>query len=45
MTDSEPGITDLPVHIQPWRELKLPLADHLKQLVTITTPLQLFPDP
>lgn len=44
MTDSEPGITDLHVHIQLRCELKPPLADHLEQLVTRTTPLQLFPD-
>jgi len=45
MTDSEPGITELHVHIQPWRELKPPLAHHLTQPATRTTPLQLFPDP
>jgi predicted TIM-barrel fold metal-dependent hydrolase len=31
MTDSEPGITDLHVHIQPWRELKPAVADVMRR--------------
>jgi predicted TIM-barrel fold metal-dependent hydrolase len=31
MTDSEPGITDLHVHIQPWRQLKPAVADVMRR--------------